>query len=339
MAYDMFSAYALTDAIQTIPKCTKGILNTFFRGTKNFDTEYVELHMKKGKRRMAPFCSDNSQATIIAKDGFDVLTFKPARIRMKKNFEAKDMQVRGMGQPIHYQGSSSPNARLQSQIGEDLADLDERIAFREEWMAAKALTTGKVPVIGDGVNTEIDYLFESWQLPTLTGTAVWTNAASDPLSDLRGWATSISQKSGLVADVVLLGKDAANALLKNVNVLKALDNRRVQMGLIDISNLAKGLRYLGNLEGIEIFAYNEWYWDGSVDQPMIPDDQVIIGSTQAGSSMYYGLVLDLKAGGFVGTRFSKSWEQEDPSVRWILAESRPIPSINQVSAYMAPVVV
>jgi hypothetical protein len=44
--------------------------------------------------------------------------------------------------------------------------------------------------------------------------------------------------------------------------------------------------------------------------------------------MYYGAIPDLKALQgrlFRGKRFSKSWEQEDPSVMWQLLHSRPLP--------------
>ena len=52
-------------------------------------------------------------------------------------------------------------------------------------------------------------------------------------------------------------------------------------------------------------------------------------------TLYYGAIHDWKAlqnRSFVGERFSKSWEDEDPSVRQLLTHSRPLPVPRRMGA-------
>jgi hypothetical protein len=342
MAYDMFSAYSLTEVVNQIPVPKRGIIGTFFGRTKNFNTEHIELHLKQGTRDMAPFVSSTAPGVVVGKKGFEIRTFIPPRIRMKKSFDASDLTARVFGQPLHFQGGRTQGAMLQMRIGEELADLNSRIAYREEWMACKTLLDGKVDIIGDDVNTSIDFRFDaSWQFPVLTGTAKWDDPASNPVEDIRDWVILIAQKSGLSAKTMLLGAGARKALMSNPNVLKLLDNRRVEIGYVRPANVPLGMDYVCTIEGVDLYAYNEWYIDpvSGNEMPMIPSDRVILGSKQANCVLNYGMIKDIEFGGFATSRFSKSWIQSDPSVRWILVETAPVPSPYQTAGFMSPTVI
>lgn len=42
-------------------------------------------------------------------------------------------------------------------MADDFVELREQIVRREELMCAQTIFTGKIPIIGDGVNEEIDF--------------------------------------------------------------------------------------------------------------------------------------------------------------------------------------
>jgi hypothetical protein len=342
MAYNVFDTHELTEVINEIKIPQTAILDTFFHTTKNHTTKFLEVHIKKGKRRLAPFVSKRGAGVVIKKDGYEVLLLEAPRIRMKDPFDASELEDRPMGAPIHFKGGVKPGAILQMKIGETLADYKERITRTKEWMAAQALLNGKVPIKGRDVDAEVDFLFDpSWQFPVLTGSQKWDDPASNPAEDIRGWVTKISQESGLPANKMIVGTKVQNALTINPTVLKLLDNRRMEIGRVKPENVPLGLKYICTIEDIPIFGYNEWYVDPDTDieMPMIPEDRVILGSTFARATIHYGMIKDHKAGNFATDFFAKSWEQEDPSVRWILCESDPLPSPHQVSAFMSPTVV
>ena len=125
--------------------------------------------------------------------------------------------------------------------GEDLADLDDQIVRREEWMCAQALTTGRIRVLGEGVDDTIDFLMEASHKITLS-TGKWNAAGSDPIGNLRQWKRGVIAKdSGRTANVAVLSGEAVDAFQANELVMKMLNTRRVDLGLIKPEELPDGV--------------------------------------------------------------------------------------------------
>ena len=70
---------------------------------------------------------------------------------------------------------------------------------------------------------------------------------------------------------------------------------------------------------------------------MIPLNKVWIGSTNAKNTRLYGAIKDLKALAAM-PRFAKSWEEEDPSARYLMMQSAPLVALNQPDAFVSAVV-
>lgn len=67
---------------------------------------------------------------------------------------------------------------------------------REELMCAQTIFTGKIPIIGDGVNEEIDFFFTNKETIS-EAKKKWTADTSDPIADLKRWHETV-QKTGFV---------------------------------------------------------------------------------------------------------------------------------------------
>ncbi|WP_420652445.1 major capsid protein, partial [Mesorhizobium japonicum] len=84
----------------------------------------------------------------------------------------------------------------------------------------------------------------------------------------------MAKDSGRTAGVAVLSAEAQDAFQKNDTVLKQLNSRRVDMGLIRPELLPDGVTYLGYLNdpGVDLYTYNEWYLDddSSDEAPLIP---------------------------------------------------------------------
>ena len=82
---------------------------------------------------------------------------------------------------------------------------------------------------------------------------------SDPLADLRGALRLVANQCGASADLVVMGRSAADAFESNPNVLNAFDKMRVNPGTLSASNLSWGVISLGSYRGVTLHVYEAEY--------------------------------------------------------------------------------
>lgn len=328
--------FMLAALMQMLPVRTF-LMDLFFTKLPPVLTETVDIDIIKGKRRLAPMQSPVIEGKVVEKLGFTTNSYKPAYVKPKMVDTAHQFLDRQAGETVY--SAKSLQDRAGEALTEELATLDEMITRREEWMAAQALTTGKISITGEGVNYVVDFLMAATHIITLGVGDVWTNAASDPLEDLRTWRRLILKDSGLQANVVVMASDVYDVFIKNSAVTDALDLRRVDNGQIDPSILADGAIYIGYIKdiGCDIYVYDEWYVpdDGSAALPMFPQKKVLMGSTRARCYMHYAAIQDLKVpGGASLERYPKTWDKEDPSMRFVQVQSAPLAGLHQPDGFV-----
>ena len=317
-----FQWRSMTPAINNIKTAPRLLQDLVFKTRTPRSSENIDVDIVIGGRQVLPFVNSGSPGTIVDKLGREMRTVKAPRIRPKKQFTAEELLTeRGAGATFYASGSTQASAR-RKRIGEDLADLKNRIDITTEFMCAGALTGGYTVTQDDLIFT-IDYQMPSAHKPTLGGGVGWNEAGGDIMADIDAYALLIKNATGQTADIGLCGSAVVTALRNNVKVQALLDNRRNKAGEFrwDTSN-----DYIGNLNGIDLYKYGAQYTDVSgSDVDYIDSDKFILIATGARFSIEFGLILDLDAGRIQGEFFSKSWMKEDPSALWMLAESRPLP--------------
>jgi hypothetical protein len=88
--------------------------------------------------------------------------------------------------------------------------------------------------------------------------------------------------------------------------------------------MGKGLTFMGNIDGFNIFTYADWYVDDNGnEQPMLPSGTVIMCGEVLGVRAY-GAIRDEESGYQALPFFIKSWVEKDPSVRFLLMQSAPL---------------
>jgi len=349
MAYDLFNSRTMIQALEQAKPPRTFFLDTFFSSApRTFDTEAVDIDIIKGKRRLAPFVNPRREGKVVEKRGFKTRSYKPAYVKPKMITTAEDILKRDPGMHI-YAGNSGPSAKAAQELGRNLAELNEMITRREEWMASQALTTGLCPVIGEGVDDLVDFLMEATHLPTLAGAAKWSApTTATPLTDLKTWKRLIAKDSGISPIICLMGLSAIDAFLKCDEVLGTSSGGKnvfnminVQMGRIDPRLLPNGVTYYGTLQeiGLDMYTYEEWYIDddSDIESPMMPTNKVLLGNPSARTEKMYGSIRDLDALAAV-PRFPKSWKEEDPSARFIMVQSAPLMAPIQVDAFLCATV-
>ena len=230
------------------------------------------------------------------------------------------------GESMH--SGKTPAQRAAERIVADYQRLNDAVTRREEWMCVQAIVNGAIPVIGEGVNETVDFGFGN--KVELTGTAQWGKASAKTLDNLEDWTDKVLTEGFANVDTVIMGKAALRAFLADEAVMKALDNRRVEMGLISPKNLPNGVRYIGHLNkpNVDIYTYAEVYYDDWTDpakpatNPLVPDNKVILISSVPNFVMAYGrnTYIDDKTGLWVtaeGTRLFRSYvEHKSGAPRW-----------------------
>jgi hypothetical protein len=343
---ELFETRTMLAALETRKPPRTFLRDKFFSTVETFDTEHVDIDIIKGKRKMAPFVSPMHEGKLIERAGFKTRTFKPAYIKPKMVTTAQDVFKRTPGETI-YQGAKTPAQRAAEILGKDLANLDDQIIRREEWMAAQLLTSGKVRCVGEGIDVLIDFLMEATHLPVLSGTALWSDHAnSTPLTNLRTWKRLLGQDSGINPTDVIMSTDVYDHFLLNTKevsgVGKLFDMNRILLGQIEPKDMGNGVSYIGRITeiGVDLWTYEEWYVDENdkdTEKPMIPSGKLIMTNPIIRTSRSYGAIKDLKSLAAV-PRFPKSWEEEDPSVRFLLLQSAPLPQLQEVDGVLCATV-
>lgn len=342
---DLFDTLTMLEAVEQMTTPRRFLMDTFFNGQvpETFGTQTVSIDIVKGQRTMAPFVSPRLPGSVSQRDGYTSNTYKPPYIQPKRETNAELLLKRAAGDTPF--SARSPLDRAGEQLGRDLRDLDEQITRREEWMCAMALTTGQVRVIGEGIDDTIDFLMEADHKVQLAAGDRWNAANSDPIAHMRKWRRKIAQDSGRTANVGVLGGDALDAFLNNDAVLKKLNNRRVDMGMIKPEELPDGVTYLGYLNdpGLDLYGYDEWVIDeDGTPKPIVPAGGLILGATNTRNAMLYAAIQDLEAieSGLVeAARFPKSWVTQEPSVRWLKLQSAVLSGMLEPDAFLFATVV
>ena len=343
MAISMFDTRTMLPMLEVDKPANTFLLDRYFSNVKTFDTKKVDIDLIKGKRRMAPFVHPKIGGKTVDGLGYKTESYEPPEVSPDMVTTAEDMLQRSPGENIY--GADSPTTRAAKKLGEDLAELDDIITRREEWMAAQALFTGKIDIIGDGYDEVLQYWpTDPAEQPFLAlgAGSRWNEDTSKPGADLRSARTKIMQESGVTPRDVILGADAAEAYLSNPELVKKLDTRRIDMGMIDPRNLPNGVTYLGydKYSSLDLWTYDEWYLDENGDEkPMVPAKLVLIGSPEVRTTRAYGLVTLMKGNDqapefYAQPRVPDSWTQrKNPAGRIVQIKSKPMPVIHQIDGF------
>ena len=320
--------------IQKLPPVRTFFRSTFFKHEETFPSKSVDVDFKKGSRKVAPYVSRLIGGKIVPNTGYETKTYTPPLVAPEKVTTIDDLLQRRPGEDMY--SGRKPAERAVLKMAEDFIELREQITRREELMCAQAIFTGKIPIIGDGVNEEIDFHFTNSE--TISKAAdKWTAETSNPIEDLKRWHETV-QKTGFTnCDICIMGADVVKAFLNNKNVKEQLDVKNYNLAVIQPKQLPDGVTYIGTIHeiGLDIYKYNEWYlddWtnpDNPEDKPLVPTDSLALLSTNSNYSMYYGSItlIDEATERFrtvEGKYVPDTWAKRKPPRRFLSISSAPL---------------
>lgn len=344
MPIDLYSPRTLRGVIERMPKAHTFLRDTFFNETMTFPSETVEFDMVKGGRELAPFVHPKLDAPVLANTGFQTKEYKPALLSESTITTAEDLLTRAAGEHIY--SGKTPASRAVGKVARDLQRLNEAITRREEWMAAKTIFTGKIPVIGPGLNEEIDFNFT--QSVEITEAAdKWDSDTADILGQLEDWE-EIIQKNGYVnPNIVIMDRTAADAFVNNAKIKELLDVRNYDLARIEPRQLPAGAKWIGSYGklGLDFYQYNDWYLDNWTNPESPTTEQLVTAgtiamlSTEARFSILYGSVTYIPYGStdFIteeSDRVSMAWVEHNPDRKFLGLRSRPLTVPHEVDSWL-----
>lgn len=336
----MFESRTMLEAMESMPPLRTFLRDTFFKTTQTFLTKTVDIDIRKGSRRVAVYVSPTDPGHISERNGYETKSYTPPYVKEKRGIEPADLLFfRNFNSNIY--AGTNPRQKLAEMIAKDLREMDEMITRLEEVQCKQALFDGEI-IFRDNSQSLVLPVSAGHRITSMTH--YWDETTGTPIDDLKAWRTTIVRDSGVVPNIILMGTDAATAFVNNPQLAPntgRISSIAIDRGEIKPELMPNGVTYIGHLRDVncDIYSYDEVYEDANgVQQPFVPVDKVFFGSTNARMDRLYGVIQDLQGLAAV-TRFPKSWEQEDPSMRFLELQSSPLMIPHEIDSYVVATVI
>ena len=354
MANETVSIYeprTMGRVVSKMPPVHTFFRSTFFKHEETFVTEEVDVDFVKGSRKVAPYVHRLIGGKTVANTGYETKSYKPPLVAPDKITTVDNLLKRQPGESIV--SGRTPAERAVLKMSSDFVELREMITRREELMCVQSIFMGKIPIIGEGLNEVIDFKFTNREEIT-TATKKWTNAASDPIADLKRWHKKVQQTGFTNCDMCIMSDDVAAAFIKHEKVKDLLDVKNYHLAVIQPRQLPNGVTYIGTIHelGLDIYTYNEWYLDDWTDpdpkkakeKPLVPEGELVLISSNANYSMYYGAItlIDENTKEFrtvEGKYVPDTWVKRKPARRFLQLSSAPLSVPHDVDSWFVAKVI
>lgn len=315
---NIFKVIVLTAAVNAMRPVRTRVLDKVFGRKKRQLSDRFAWDIKSSDERLLKNIHVTDEAQVTNKTGRKTVTCEAPRFAEKRLISAADLNA------ARAFGSQAGTEMMKEKVADEQFDMRTDVDRTREFMAVKALSG---TVVDEAGSTIVDYNFPAAQKPVLAGTAKWTDAASDPVKNIRAWKKLIANEVNVDSWAAFCGDGAMDALINN-------DNARELLKYLAGQQMAEEGR-IARMAGVDIEEYFGTYKNAAgARQEMIASNIfILVGLGPDTAAELYAPVVDLEAAGGVGSGqqasmfFSKSWPEKDPSGNWIKVESRPLPVI------------
>ncbi len=328
---DITSWAALTALVNELKSPNAFIRKLVFSSETLLSAETFEVPILISDRVVSPFARRTGEAIEITPYQEQRLNVTVAHIRVKRHLEPKELILdRQIGGGIFVEEGEVLSG-AEAEIGRTSQRLNDMVTEAEEYLCAQAVRGSVTYEVDEEEAFEV--IFPRSASHDVTLTDFWDLAAGAPSTDFMTSKQLLSDDAGLALTHCLLGSEATTQFLKNDEVRALLDIRNISAGQITFNEQfnADGAIFLGNFSGVAVWSYTRTTnvaGNASFDLVRPKYAEFLSVMPEAENTMYFGPITDITAlqGRAVRRRrFSKSWTQEDPSVMWQLATSRPLP--------------
>lgn len=325
---------SLTPAINEMKSPNQFLKRLLFGNHVTLSTEDIELSVLNKGREIAPFVRKNGEALLVDGHTETFQTVQAPNIRIKRPFTPSELLYNRRPGTVIFPTTGEQISAVQQHIARDMQVMADLITNSEEYLCALALRGTITYSVSPTEVFQVTYPKPPGNNVTLS--TFWDDAdptLPDPEENFHTAKKLLSDEVGLGVTDAIMGEEAAQYFRFIVKRQGNLgQGPKLDTGRITFSEQfdQDGVIFLGTFCGIRCWEYSRSVdVDGSAT-PLVRSKYVeFVAATPAAEfTLYYGAIPDMKALNgrrFQGERFSKSWEQEDPSQMIALAHSRPLP--------------
>ena len=340
MAIDIYKTKTMLAAVRQMTPVTAFLRDRYFpTGAGDlFPTEEVLVEYKDATgNKLAPVVLPRKGSISVERDGYRTHKMTPPLVAPERPLTIDDLNKKGFGEDLF--SDRTPAERQADILIQDLQEMDEMHTNREEYIAAQCMFNNGYTLrqyadkYGSSEYVEYDMKFysESSNPAVYTPGVKWSESTSDKMADLYQMILMLTSV-GNAASEVLIGADAAEALLDDEKIQKLLDLNNYRIGAIEPVALPQGAARLGrlNVRGrmIDLLTYDGTYVDETdgTAKPYIPSKQICVTAPNAGRGLY-GAVSQIEQGdglwhSYMGRRVPRYWSEKN--VRSLTVSSRPL---------------
>lgn len=347
---DVLSWATLTQSVNNMFRPNDFLKNKFFGRDKPVATRDIELTFLDRGRKIAPFVERDGEAIMTTGRTESKKIVSPPHIRIKRPMTPTDLLTKRRKDSVIYPGADGISQAMKEYMADEMSMMMDDILNSEEYMCALALRGAISYTSQDEASFTVTFPRAAGHDITLAGADLWTASTASFRKNFLDAARLINAAVSLNITDVVMGTEALDAFLADApgELEKNLDTRRLSTGTIDLTTqfAESGAMYHGTYtNGINIWSYPRTVEVAGVSTDLIRPKYIefVANSPAAEFVVYYGAIEDMKAIGegnvLVSKRFSKTWDQEDPSRRMILVESNPLPVMRRPNATLSMKVV
>lgn len=339
----LYTPKQMLKAMKEMVRPDSFLRDRYITGTETTDKKYIELDKVASRQGIAVYNSRTGEPTEVKKQGYDTDIHVAPYIDEVITMTPSDTDTREPGNTIYEDNASSNKA---AKTVAYLNELQDRLDRLEERQVFECLKEGKVPVQNTvtGVNYTVDYNMPAGNKIALTGDDVWGGNDSAILANIEAWAQILSEQGYVAADL-LLDIKAAALYRADSDILALLDNRRVEMGQLEMQRL-KQMRasWLGQLDAVGVNVNVYCYFGGyetaeSTFSRYMDDNRAIMVGAGLEIEQHYAKIENFGSN-FVGRRFPNQWgDSGRGKIQYIGMESSPLAVMRNPKAVVSAKVV
>lgn len=333
----------------------------YFTQQMRSTTEWIDFEkLPIRARRLAPFVKPKARGRGLPGDRVQGFRFKPANIVLEDAIDPE--------RPLTYEAgidgsafdatSLSPMQRLDAIKAQTMADYDDAMERRWEWMRAKAIIDGEVTInYEDGESVVVDFQRAAGHTEALTAGNYYGDSGVSILDHWQAVADTMNDAEfGGMVTRITMGGSVLPVVRNDAAILAHLDTNirgatvTVERGLVGGSmNGGKVFKFgelmIGGASGqsVELWVNNETYEDDTgTQQRYLGAKEVVFTSTPAAIKGYecFGRIVDRDAAYDAIPKFPKNFEVRNGRVvtEHLSMESAPLfVPINPNATYKATV--
>lgn len=268
--------------------------DTFFGDVQvaNADRILVE-YQDDDSRMIAPVVVPHKGDVTTKRRGYAAESVVAPLIAPSRVLTVDDVEKKTFAESLY--STLSPSERAVKLAAQDMQELDNMISTREEQMAAQVLTQNALDLkqIGDDQEKTEDFTLKFYNGDTNSAKVTFTTALTtdaDIFEYVRKMAEPLKRR-GLACNKFVMGAEVADLFFNNAKIQKLLDNRRIEIGNLNVEEIA-GVTQYGrfNVPGVgpvDFYGYDQKYVDlDKTEKYFIPTKGAFLTGAAFGKRVY-----------------------------------------------------